>query len=83
MRIISGNNKGKRINVPKNLPIRPTTDQSKEAIFNIIHNKYDFKNIKALDLFAGSGNISYEFSSRGANHVTSIDNNHNCVKFIK
>ena len=83
MRIISGNNRGKRINIPKNLPIRPTTDQSKEAIFNIIYNKYDFENIKVLDLFSGSGSISYEFSSRGANQVTSVDNNHKCVKFIK
>ncbi|KRO85873.1 MAG: RsmD family RNA methyltransferase [Bacteroidetes bacterium] len=83
MRIISGNKKGKRINIPKNLPIRPTTDQSKEAVFNIIYNKFDFKNIKVLDLFSGSGSISYEFSSRGVNQVTSIDNNHKCVKFIK
>ena len=83
MRIISGKNKGKRINVPKKLPIRPTTDQSKEAIFNIIQNRYNFENIKVLDLYAGSGNISYEFSSRGVDHITSIDNNHKCVNFIK
>ena len=83
MRIISGKNKGKRINVPKKLPIRPTTDQSKEAIFNIIQNRYNFESIKVLDLYAGSGNISYEFSSRGVDHITSIDNNHKCVNFIK
>ncbi|MBT3753560.1 MAG: methyltransferase domain-containing protein [Flavobacteriaceae bacterium] len=83
MRIISGKNKGKRINVPKNLPIRPTTDQSKEAIFNIIHNKYDFDSLNVLDLYTGSGNISYEFASRGAKNITSVDNNHKCVNFIK
>ena len=83
MRIISGKRKGKRINVPKKLPIRPTTDQSKEAIFNIIQNRYNFESIKVLDLYAGSGNISYEFSSRGVVHITSIDNNPKCVNFIK
>ena len=56
MRIISGVHKGKKIQAPKNLPIRPTTDRAKESLFNILENRYIFKNKKILDLFSGSGN---------------------------
>lgn len=83
MRIISGVHKGRKIIAPNNLPIRPTTDMAKESIFNILSNKYDFNKIKVLDLFAGSGNISYEFASRGVNHIECIDKNINCIQFIK
>ena len=83
MRIISGKNKGKKISIPKNLPVRPTTDQSKEAIFNIINNIYYFDELNVLDLFSGSGNISYEFASRGVKNIKCVDNNSNCVRFIK
>ena len=83
MRIISGKNRGKKISIPKNLPVRPTTDQSKEALFNIINNNYYFEDLKVLDLFSGSGNISYEFASRGVKHISCVDNNSNCVRFIK
>ena len=83
MRIISGKNRGKKISVPKNLPVRPTTDQSKEAIFNIINNIYYFDELNVLDLFSGSGNISYEFASRGVKNIKCVDNNSNCVRFIK
>ena len=62
MRIISGTYKGRRINAPKKLPVRPTTDMAKEALFNILNNLYYFDDISVLDLFAGTGNISYEFS---------------------
>ena len=55
MRIISGKNRGKKIIIPKNLPVRPTTDQSKEAVFNIINNSYYFEDLNVLDLFSGSG----------------------------
>ena len=65
MRIISGKYKSKRISAPKNLPVRPTTDMAKESLFNILNNFYYFENISVLDLFAGTGNISYEFASRG------------------
>ena len=82
MRIISGNNRGKRIIAPKNLPVRPTTDKSKEALFNILQNNYEIQNLKILDLFSGTGNISYEFASRGCSEIVSIDNNHNCIRFI-
>jgi 16S rRNA (guanine(966)-N(2))-methyltransferase RsmD len=83
MRIIHGKYKSKRIDAPKNLPVRPTTDMAKEGIFNVIDNEFYFENLVVLDLFSGTGNISYEFASRGAKSVTSIDNNYNCIKFIK
>lgn len=82
MRIISGSFKGRRINAPKNLPVRPTTDMAKEALFNIINNLYYFDGISVLDLFAGTGNISYEFASRGTTQITSIDKDLGCIKFI-
>ena len=82
MRIISGKNKGQRISFPKNLPVRPTTDMAKEGLFNIISNNYNFENISVIDLFAGSGNISYEFYSRGVQKVLAIDNNSKCTSFI-
>lgn len=83
MRIISGKYKGRRITAPKTLPVRPTTDMSKEALFNILNNRFDFEGLKVLDLFAGTGNIGYEFASRGAVNVTAVDGDFGCVKFIK
>ena len=65
MRIISGTYKGKRLTAPKKLPVRPTTDMAKEALFNILNNRFYFEELKVLDLFSGTGNISYEFASRG------------------
>ena len=82
MKIISGYRGGQFIKVPKTIKVRPTTGKSKEGIFNILNNNFDFENLKVLDLFSGTGNISYEFESRGAN-VTSIDNNINTIKFLK
>ncbi len=83
MRIISGKYKGRRINPPKNLPVRPTTDMSKEALFNVLNNHFSFEGLKVLDLFSGTGNISYEFASRGSSPITSVDGDFGCVKFIK
>ena len=83
MRIIHGKYKSKRIVAPNNLPVRPTTDMAKEGLFNVIDNEFHIDNLVVLDLFAGTGNISYEFSSRGAKSVTSVDINYNCIKFIK
>lgn len=56
---------------------------SKEALFNILNNHFDFDGLKVLDLFAGTGNISYEFASRGSDNITSVDADFGCVKFIK
>src|SRR5690606_23080253 len=83
MRIISGKYKGRRITAPKNLPIRPTTDMAKEALFNILNNHYHFDELKVLDLFSGSGSISYEFASRGSEDIISVDTDFGCIKFIK
>jgi 16S rRNA (guanine966-N2)-methyltransferase len=83
VRIISGKYKGRRITAPKNLPVRPTTDMSKEALFNVLNNHFNFSGLKVLDLFAGTGNISYEFGSRGCDNITSIDGDMGCVNFIK
>lgn len=83
MRIVSGKFKGRRITAPKNLPVRPTTDLSKEALFNILNHQFSFHELKVLDLFAGTGNISYEFASRGAEPITCVDADFGCVNFIK
>jgi len=83
MRIISGKYKSRRINAPKNLPVRPTTDIAKEALFNIINNLYHFQDLNVIDLFAGIGSISFEFASRGAKKIISVDQHYGCVKFIR
>lgn len=83
MRIISGSHKSRQIRTPKNLPVRPTTDMSKEALFNILVNHFDLDDVVVLDLFSGTGNISYEFASRGALGVTSVDTELRCVDFIR
>ena len=82
MRIISGKHKGRNLTAPKNLPVRPTKDMAKESLFNILSNNYYFPDLKILDLFAGTGNISYEFSSRGVDDVLAIDAHSGCVDFI-
>ena len=75
MRIISGTCGGRTIVPPKNLRARPTTDFAKENLFNVLGNLIDFEGIDVLDLFAGTGSISYEFASRGAASVTSVEIN--------
>ncbi|NVJ88819.1 MAG: RsmD family RNA methyltransferase [Flavobacteriaceae bacterium] len=82
MRIISGKYKGRRLKAPKNLPVRPTTDMAKESLFNILNNLFYFEAISVLDLFSGTGNISYEFASRGTKMITAVDANYNCIKYI-
>lgn len=83
MRIVSGYHKGRRITAPKKLPVRPTTDMAKESLFNILRNSFTFSRVKVLDLFAGTGNISYEFASRGSESITAVDENIGCVRFIE
>lgn len=82
MRIISGLYRGRRINPPSNLPVRPTTDMAKESLFNILRNMVDFEESKVLDLFSGTGSIAYEFASRGSKDVTCVEINQKCVNFI-
>jgi 16S rRNA (guanine966-N2)-methyltransferase len=83
MRIISGKWRGKHIQAPESLPVRPTTDRAKESLFNWLNFRIDFEGIYVLDLFAGTGNISYEFISRGAEKVIAVDENVGCARFIK
>ena len=75
MRIVSGDFKGRRFSPPKNLRARPTTDIAKEGLFNILNNKIDFEEVNVLDLFAGTGSISFEFASRGCRNITSLEIN--------
>ena len=82
MRIVAGTHKGRKINPPNNLTVRPTTDRAKEALFSIIDSKYLFTEKNMLDLFSGTGNIALEFASRGVEKATAVDNNFTCVEFI-
>ncbi len=82
MRIISGSHKGRRITAPKKLPVRPTADRAKEALFNILNNRVYFDELSVIDLFSGTGNIAYEFASRGAVRITTVDAHAGCTAFI-
>lgn len=83
MRIISGRYKGRAINPPRNLRARPTTDFAKENLFNVLGNLVDFEACDVLDLFAGTGSISYEFASRGVRSVTAVEINAVHAEFIR
>ncbi|HVW15966.1 MAG TPA: RsmD family RNA methyltransferase [Mucilaginibacter sp.] len=83
MRIIGGTLRGLRLNPPKNLPVRPTTDLAKEALFNILQNQIEFEGLKVLELFCGTGNISLEFASQEAAQVISVDRSVHCVNYVK
>lgn len=71
------------MNAPASLPVRPTTDMAKEALFNILYNTYDFDNCNVLDLFCGTGSVSIEFASRGIAHVTAVDKHSGCIYWMK
>jgi 16S rRNA (guanine(966)-N(2))-methyltransferase RsmD len=73
MRIINGHLSGRRPLVPGNLLARPTTDMAREGLFNILRNRIDFENSRVLDLFAGTGIISFEFASLGCRDITSVE----------
>lgn len=83
MRIISGTLKGRRFSPPKSFSARPTTDVARESLFNVLNNRLDFSDLKALDLFGGTGSISYELASRGCTDVTTIELNYKHYSFIK
>ncbi|TND09978.1 MAG: RNA methyltransferase, RsmD family [Bacteroidetes bacterium] len=83
IRIISGTHKGRRIKAPANLPVRPTTDFAKESLFNILNNRFDWEDVKALDLFSGTGSIAFEMASRGCPSVTAVDSHVGCWHFIR
>ncbi|MEO6916758.1 MAG: RsmD family RNA methyltransferase [Chitinophagaceae bacterium] len=84
MRIIAGELGGRRINPPANMPYtRPTTDIAKEGLFNIIQNNLDLSAVKSLDLFGGTGSISFELASRGVEDITIIEKDTAMFEFIK
>jgi 16S rRNA (guanine966-N2)-methyltransferase len=84
MRIISGEFGGRKISPPANMPhTRPTTDLAKEALFNIVQHRIDLEGIKTLDLFGGTGSISYELASRGAADLTIIEKDAIMYEFIR
>ena len=82
MRIISGKYKGRVLAQNKKLRARPTTDKAKESLFNILNFQLDYENIKALDLFSGTGNISFELASRGVKDVTAVELRFDHIKHI-
>lgn len=83
MRIVGGTLGGRRFQPPANIPARPTTDLAREGLFNILNNLIDFEGITALELFAGTGSISYELASRSASMITLLEQDHGSVNFIK
>lgn len=84
MRIIGGEHGGRRINPPAKMPYtRPTTDVAKEGLFNILQNNLEFDGMKTLDIFGGTGSISYELSSRGATDLTIVEKDTAMFEFIK
>ena len=84
MRIIAGNLGGRKINPPSKMPYtRPTTDVAKEGLFNILENNLEFVDVKSLDLFGGTGSISYELASRGAEDITVVEKDADMFEFIK
>jgi len=82
MRIIGGTLKGKGVNPPIGYKARPTTDFAKEGLFNILLNEFDFEEVSVLDLFSGTGSISYEFASRGSNEIIAVEMNPTNASFI-
>jgi len=83
LRIIGGIFKGRRINPPSDFKARPTTDFAREGLFNILNNRVDFEAINVLDLFSGTGSISYEFASRGAISVHLVEKDMRHITGIK
>ena len=84
MRIIAGELGGRRINPPAKMPYtRPTTDVAKEGLFNILQNNLEFTGMKTLDLFGGTGSISYELASRGVADITIVEKDRQMADFIQ
>ncbi|MGA1773290.1 MAG: 16S rRNA (guanine(966)-N(2))-methyltransferase RsmD [Flavobacteriaceae bacterium] len=83
MRIISGMHKGRKLTAPKTLSARPTTDVAKEGLFNVLSHRIDLGEQSVLDLFSGTGNISFEFCSRGSRQVTAVEQDRQACGFIR
>ncbi|MCF8308369.1 MAG: 16S rRNA (guanine(966)-N(2))-methyltransferase RsmD [Bacteroidales bacterium] len=83
MRIISGKYDYIQLRPPKSLPVRPTTDKTKESVFNVLKSYLAFEESEALDLFAGTGNMAFEFLSRGCPQVTAVEKDSKAVSFMR
>lgn len=83
MRIVGGDFSGRRFSPPAKIPARPTTEVAKEGLFNTLGNMIDFEDIKTLDIFGGTGSISYELASRGAADLTLVERDLTSIDFIK
>lgn len=83
MRIVGGEFGGRRFNPPARIPARPTTEVAKEGLFNMLNNSIDLEGIKTLDLFGGTGSISYELASRGAADLTIVERDPTTIDFIR
>lgn len=83
MRIVGGRFRNRRLDPPKQMEARPTTDFAKEGLFNVLQHGYALEDIRVLDLFAGTGNISLEFLSRGAVEVTSVEQDRTLLAFMQ
>lgn len=83
MRIVSGKFRGRRLTPPTNITARPTTDFAKESLFNVLGNYIDMEGATILDLFSGTGSISFECISRGCMHANSVEMSENHIAFIK
>ena len=83
MRIISGKFKGRKFHPPANIPARPTTDFSKEGLFNILMNHFDLSDVAYLDLFCGTGSLCYEMASRGCTDIVGVELDNRSLDFIK
>lgn len=83
MRIIGGKHKGRKFHPPAKIPARPTTDVAKEGLFNTLNNMLDFEGLKTLDIFGGTGSISYELASRNATDLTIVERDRKTLGFIK
>ena len=83
MRIVGGEFGGRRFNPPAKIPARPTTEVAKEGLFNTLGAMMDFEEIKTLDIFGGTGSISYELASRGAADLTLVERDLASIEFMK
>ena len=83
MRIIGGSLKGRRFSPPRHFKGRPTTDFGREGLFNLLRSRLELDGLEALDLFAGSGAVSYELASRGAVSVTAIEQDSGACRYIQ
>ena len=83
MRIIGGRLKGRSVEPPVGYAARPTTDFAREGLFNVLNNEYEFEDLKVLDLFGGTGAVSFEFASRGAENVWCVEMSRENAAFIR